>query len=314
MAETDLNNSRYNHQYNHQKGFSFQESKKYPDYYPTNDNHPSSGATNKNDEAYELKNKMNKYNLYELSNPVDSYNVSSELRLVNMERRLEKNEKLLAYFEEMLRLKEDEKNNDIQIEKNIIKDLTKRVNNLEDNITIILKKFNEFSDIFTTKIEKIEKLYKQSKDGRDKISEFYATKLSELEGMLKKNEIIIDNKIEQSYIEFEKNIDMKMEEMLSLINDVTKISEGNEFQNIENKDTIRMIQSDHIDFIKIVGILKEKTDSLDYVYKEITDLKQKYQNMLIMVGEQVQEDDKVINIYISSTLNPSSSYYPFFQN
>ena len=277
------------------KIFSFHDSKWNNETNPNNNFYNTQNSPDRRDELYELKNKISKYNQYDFNMQPDSYNVTGELRLINMERRLEKNEKLLSYFEEMLRLKEDEKNNDIQIDKNIIKDLSKRVSNLEDNISLILKKFNEFSDIFTSKIEKIEKMYRQSQDGKDKISDFYATKLSELEGLLKKNEIIIDNKIEQNFIEFEKNIDVKIEDMLNLINDVGKIGEGNEYQNLENKDTIRMIQSDHIDFIKIVGILKEKTDSLDYVYKEITDLKQKYQNMLIYVGEQTQEDDKMLN-------------------
>jgi hypothetical protein len=298
MAESDRHHSNV---------FSFHDSKKHTDSIPNNNfynqNQISTDRNEKKDEIYELKNKINKYNQYELNMPQDSYNVSSELRLINVERRLEKNEKLLYYFEEMLRLKDDEKKNDILIDKNIIKDITKRVSNLEDNITIILKKFNEFSDIFTSKIEKIEKLYTKSKDGRDKVSEFYASKLSELEGLLKKNDIIIDNKIEQNFIEFEKNMDVKIEDMLNLVNEVTKIGDSNEYQNLENKDTIRMIQSDHIDFIKIVGILKEKTDSLDYVYKEITDLKQKYQNMLAMVGEQCMEDDKILNNMFSSDKN-----------
>jgi len=288
-----------NHYKNPSKVFSFHDDKKTDS---NQNNYYNQSSTDKKEEnIYELKNKINKYNLYDVGTPVESYNVSSELRLVNIERRLEKNEKLLNFFEEMLRLKEDEKKNDIQIEKNIIKDLTKRVTNLEDNISIILRKFNEFSDIFTTKIEKIEKLYLQSKDSKEKISEFYANKLSELEGLLKKNEIIIDNKIEHNFIELEKNIDVKIEDMLNLVNEVSKIAEGNEFQNLENKDTIRMVQSDHIDFIKIVGILKEKTNALDYVYNEITDLKQKYQNMLIMVGEQCQEGDRVLTDMFNNT-------------
>ncbi len=269
---------------NPSKVFSFKDSKK-----------ADHASTDKKDDLNELKNKISKFHHLDYTPPTDIYNVSSELRLINIERRLEKNEKLLNYFEEMLRLKDEEKRNDILMDKNIIKDLSKRVSNLEENITLILKKFNEFSDIFTAKIEKIEKLYRQSQDGKEKLNEFYANKLSELEGLLKKNEIIIDNKIEQNFIEFEKNVDVKIEDLLNLINEVTKMSEINEFQNLENKETVRMIQSDHIDFIKIVGILKEKTDSLEYVYKEITDLKQKYQNMLIMMGEQTQEDEKVLN-------------------
>ena len=111
-----------NHYKNPSKVFSFHDDKKTDS---NQNNYYNQSSTDKKEEnIYELKNKINKYNLYDVGTPVESYNVSSELRLVNIERRLEKNEKLLNFFEEMLRLKEDEKKNDIQIEKNIIKDLT----------------------------------------------------------------------------------------------------------------------------------------------------------------------------------------------
>ena len=226
-----------------------------------------------------------------------------------MERRLEKNEKIMSFFEEILRLKEDEKKNDKEIDKNLINDLNKRVSLLEDSINVIFKKFNEFSDIFCSKIEKIEKMYNKSIEKKNSLGDFYAGKLSELEGLLKKNEFVIENKIDSKFIEIEKNIDSKIDDMLNLINEVNKIGENNELQNIENKETLRMIQSDHIDFIKIVSILKEKSDALDYIYQQITDLKQNYQKVLQLVGEQTNEEDKILNNMFNAenkNFNPSS--------
>ena len=56
-----------------------------------------------------------------------------------------------------------------------------------------------------------------------------------------------------------------------------------------------MIQNDHLDFIKILSILKEKSDSIDYIMTQISDLKNRYSKIIKIYGEQSKEEDKFFN-------------------
>ena len=97
--------------------------------------------------------------------------------------------------------------------------------------------------------------------------------------MIKKNDIFIENLFENKVTEINNIFDGKFEEMLNLIHNITKSIEQNEYNIIENKENIRLIQKDHLDFIKIVTILKEKSDYTESNIQQLNDLRIKYNRL-----------------------------------
>ena len=72
---------------------------------------------------------------------------------------------------------------------------------------------------------------------------------------------------------------------------------------IESKEIVRNIQNDHLDFIKIVTILKEKADTLDFVVEQIGDLKLKYLKIIKIFGEESSEENKFLNKIFNNDKN-----------
>jgi hypothetical protein len=72
---------------------------------------------------------------------------------------------------------------------------------------------------------------------------------------------------------------------------------------IESKEVIRNIQNDHLDFLKIVTLLKEKSDTLDYVLEQISDLKNKYLKIIKIFNEEPSEENKVLNKIFNNDQN-----------
>jgi len=61
---------------------------------------------------------------------------------------------------------------------------------------------------------------------------------------------------------------------------------------LESKEIVRNIQNDHIDFLKIVTILKEKSDTLDYLMDQLGDLKKKYLKIMKIFNEETEENNQ----------------------
>jgi hypothetical protein len=225
--------------------------------------------------------------------------ISNEIRISNLERRLDNAEKMLKFYEEMFRLKEEEKKNELKIDHNKILDLSKSLVKMEENQKILNRKIKEQNDLINEKFELIEKKLVKFNDTKSSVGEFYANKLAEIESMYNKNDLIYENMVDEKVNNLQINTDNKLEEILQLLNDISKNCENNEFNIVESRETIRMIQNDHLNFIKIVSILKEKADSIDYLVSQITELKQRYNNLIQMYNEQSVEEDKFLNKIIN---------------
>jgi hypothetical protein len=247
---------------------------------------------NKKNECY-ICNKYLGHNYSDYNNGPTS--IASEIRLSNLERRLENTEKMLKFYEEMLRLKEEEKKNDFRIDFNRLNDVTKKVNSLDEVIKVLGKRINDQTDLIDEKICLIDKKFGKFSETRNSMSDFYAGKLAEVESIIKKNDVFMENLIDEKIANVNSTFDTKLEDMLNLLNDIGKSSEQNEFNILESRENIRIIQSDHLDFIKILSILKEKSDSLDYIMSQITELKGKYSKIMKIYGENSKEEDKFLN-------------------
>ena len=252
-------------------------------------------------DRHELKSSQMIENYFECNNcheRINSHNnipnIANNMRLSNFEKRLENLEKMLRFYEDIFRLKEDEKKTDFRIDQNKFIEINKKLNFLDENQRLIVKKLNEQDGSSIEKFETYEKRIMKIINQKNSISEIYGNKLAELESTLKKSEIIYDSIVEEKLSKIQNNFDTKFGEILNLVNEIGKESESNEFLIIESKESTRKIQNDHLDFIKIISILKEKTDNIEFIFGQIGEIKEKYNNLIEMYGTQSNEEDKFL--------------------
>ena len=250
--------------------------------------------------------------------------LSSNMRMSNIESRLNTMEKMMKYFDEFIHLKEEEKINNLsslEISTNIpsyINDLISKVNKLEKELENI-KKQKEISEAENTKIinnlnNKIQYLEDiinnnnrltlgskainnnivlEKENENKKINLNLLLEQSNKEKDNKNNNIelfdeLIQNKLNEIY---DNN---KISEMLYLIEDINKIAEDNEFNINEQNENIRKIQNDNLTLIKIVAVHSEKINNIDYILNELTNLKNKYFQILSVINNSNNEKEEEI--------------------
>ena len=259
--------------------------------------------------------KSNSYpnKMYQSNN---SNSVSTDLRIVSLENRVETLEKMLKYVDEFIHLKEEEKNNDFQISNNeSINILNSQVQNLQkkiddskieemgkkieiinntlgiQNISGINnnkrqnKNFNNFSSNLTFMKEK-EKIINE--------------KINEFNNIIKNNDLVIDGLIKEKLSSNNIQIENKLNNILNVIEDLNKITEENEYSINEIKENFRKIQQDNIDVIKEMSIQTEKYNQIDFLIEQISQLKEKYGKLLNIFDSNENEEDKFIKQYLSS--------------
>jgi len=152
-----------------------------------------------------------KENSYSSSIDYKTGNITNQAnqRISVLEKRLEKSEKLLKYFEEILKLKDVERDKEVKNDRNKIADLSKRIMFLEENIRNFHKKLSSITDVFNEKFNSIEKKIQSVLNKKDEISSFYSNKLSDVENILKKNESFIDNAVENKLNGLRVSLDSK---------------------------------------------------------------------------------------------------------
>jgi hypothetical protein len=269
------------------------------------------------DNPYLNEMRMNMDNLYSKKNYQNSNNsVSTDLRIISLENRVETLEKMLKYLDEFIHLKEEEKNNDFQISNNeSINILNSQVQNLQkkiddskieemgkkieiinntlgiQNISGINnnkrqnKNFNNFSSNLTFMKEK-EKIINE--------------KINEFNNIIKNNDLVIDGLIKEKLSSNNIQIENKLNNILNVIEDLNKITEENEYSINEIKENFRKIQQDNIDVIKEMSIQTEKYNQIDFLIEQISQLKEKYGKLLNIFESNENEEDKFIKQYLSS--------------
>ncbi len=269
------------------------------------------------DNPYLNEMRMNMDNLYSKKNYQNSNNsVSTDLRIISLENRVETLEKMLKYLDEFIHLKEEEKNNDFQISNNeSINILNSQVQNLQKKIdeskieemgkkieiinnTLGIqnnsginnnkrqnKNFNNFSSNVTFIKEK-EKIINE--------------KINEFNNIIKNNELVIDGLIKEKLSSNNFQIENKLNNILNVIEDLNKITEENEYSINEIKENFRKIQQDNIDVIKEMSIQTEKYNQIDFLIEQISQLKEKYGKLLNIFDSNENEEDKFIKQYLSS--------------
>ena len=286
----------------------------YSDKLPINERNYSYYMINNREKKDYNNNFSNSFNGYNNDNSL----ISSNMRMSNIESRLNTMEKMMKYFDEFIHLKEEEKLNNLsslEISSNIpsyLNDLITKINKLEKELDN-LKKQKQKSEIENSKI--IENL---------------KNKINFLEQIINNNKINFDNKenninntnsqnekkfnlnflMEQNDKgNFNKNVELeeflqnklneiysnnKISEMLYLIEDINKIAEDNEFNINEQNENIRKIQNDNLTLIKIVAVHSEKINNIDYILNELSNLKNKFFQIESVVNNSNNQKEEEI--------------------
>ena len=160
---------------------------------------------------------------------------------------------------EIISLKEQNNNNN-----KIISELRNKITFLEENIC----KSGNISDvsyIINSLSDKEKKLNLLAKD---------------LSDLIMRNEQIVNNVIEEKFSGFNIKNENRINELLTLIQDINKIVDQNE-NNMGNINlNIEKMYKDNAEIIKVVSIQDQKIKEIDFIEKEINNLKSKYTELM----------------------------------
>lgn len=269
---------------------------------------------------------------------------AGDIRLVSLESRVETLEKMLHFYDELLKLKEEERKNEYQLDIHKLSDMTNKIGYLEGGLSSLSKKINDHYNSLNNIIDSIQaqkpftaddikamvinilnenkqlayvskdeqipqstrsrpqetmshNVYRKQND--EALNDYLSEKIADLEALINKNNIVNENCFDDKLSSIQSQFDNKMTDILSVIQDLNKITETNEFNITEFKETIRGIQNDNVELMKIISLQKEKGKQIDYILEQITDLKGKYSKLLQIFNDNQKEEDIFLQNYLS---------------
>ena len=251
----------------------------------------------------------------------NSNGISSELRVASLECRVETLEKMVKFYDDLINLKNEERKNEFNISFNeTVGMLNSKIEQLEYKIEQIAQSNNVKIKEINDKIEHIYKVIEENKVTNDNATkssnkekevkvnfnesnEVLSNKISEIDAMINKNELMIENIVEEKLSAIRAENESKINEILTLIQDVNKFTEDHEFAITELRETVRGIQNENVDVIKVVSVQTEKIKQVDFVIDQITELKEKMSKLVTIFGDNQKEEEEFINNYLSGDQN-----------
>ena len=100
--------------------------------------------------------------------------------------------------------------------------------------------------------------------------------INDFSDLTKDNDILINNRINGKFNEFNIHNENRINELLVLIRDTHKIIEENETKINAINNSIKKSQKDNIDIIKYISIQSQKFNSLEIILNEIKNIKEKF--------------------------------------
>lgn len=220
---------------------------------------------------------------------------SQDLRISSLECRIETLEQMTKFYNDLINLKQQDRNNDFMLQfQGTIDQINTKLIALEKKISIFTETNQKKVDSLFQRVQSI-----QNKFDNEIQHKPIEDKLAEIDSMMNKNELIIDNIIQDKLSIINYQNESKMKEILSLIEDLNKSTEENEFEVNELKNSIRNIQNENVEVIKVINIHNEKINQIDFIYEQITNLKNQYSVMKKMFNENEVEEENFINNYLS---------------
>ena len=252
------------------------------------------------------------FNTYDYEPKVNS----TIMRISFLEDRMKSLEKMLRLYEERINIKEEEKMNETKtLESNniLVAKLNKKIKNLEkklDDITIQKQKTEE-ENIKTINslneriknLEEIIKINNQKEENNnintntDDINKNMNLMNEEENANLVLNDFneLMEEKIYNANMDNEN----KINEVLNLIRDLNKILEENENKTNSLINNFNKFQNDNINIIQMMSIQEEKINNIDFLYEEITKLKNEIRNLASNFDDK-NEEEKFTKQFLSS--------------
>ena len=240
----------------------------------------------------------------------NSNGISSELRVASLECRIETLEKMVKFYDDLINLKNEERKNEFNISFNeTVGMFNSKIEQLEYKIEQMAQSNNVKIKEINDKIEHIYKVIEENKvtnDNENKSSnkekevkvnfnennEILSNKISEIDAMINKNELMVENIVEEKLSAIRAENESKINEILTLIQDVNKFTEDHEFAITELRETVRGIQNENVDVIKVVSVQTEKIKQVDFVIDQITELKEKMSKLVTIFGDNQKEEEE----------------------
>ena len=252
------------------------------------------------------------FNTYDYEPKVNS----TIMRISFLEDRMKSLEKMLRLYEERINIKEEEKMNETKtLESNniLVAKLNKKIKNLEkklDDITIQKQKTEE-ENIKTINslneriknLEEIIKINNQKEENNnintntDDINKNMNLMNEEENANLVLNDFneLMEEKIYNANMDNEN----KINEVLNLIRDLNKILEENENKTNSLINNFNKFQNDNINIIQMMSIQEEKINNIDFLYEEITKLKNEIHNLASNFDDK-NEEEKFTKQFLNS--------------
>ena len=181
-------------------------------------------------------------------------------------------------------------------------------NKYQNNIELFLDNqlFNQNRFLYKLEVfycNKSSNKEKEVKVNFNESNEVLSNKISEIDAMINKNELMVENIVEEKLSAIRAENESKINEILTLIQDVNKFTEDHEFAITELRETVRGIQNENVDVIKVVSVQTEKIKQVDFVIDQITELKEKMSKLVTIFGDNQKEEEEFINNYLSGDQN-----------
>jgi chromosome segregation ATPase len=230
----------------------------------------------------------------------ESNNNINKFRISNLEGRISSLEKMLQYLDEFIHLKEEEKTENKNKNNLLIEPLLVKINILEKDIQNLQKEKEENKKTISELNDKIymleKKLNNVDYNGIQDIIYSLSDKekklnmlINDFSDLTKDNDILINNRINGKFNEFNIHNENRINELLVLIQDTHKIIEENETKINKINNSIIKTEKDNIDIIKYISIQSQKFNSLEIIFNEIKNIKEKFN---FIMGNSIHDKKK----------------------
>lgn len=166
-----------------------------------------------------------------------------------------------------------------------------RLQRIEKRLSQIEKSLKFFEDIFNLKEQERKTEYKIDQTKLDELTkkiDFCIVNLNKKTTNVENN-VDLKQKIKQVESKFEN----KFEDIVNLLTEFNKEIDLKSNKLDDFKETLINIQEDHIDFIKIMSIVKERSDYIEMILEEINNIKEKMFSEAKFEEEKERIDDSL---------------------
>ena len=227
--------------------------------------------------------------------------LSNELRISSLECRIETLEKMVKFYDNLIHLKHEERKNEFNITCNeTMSVFNSRIEQIEKKIAQLHLNQEQIYQELMSKIDFIEKsLQSESRAEKEKQNENdNKSDLTKLDSLMYKNELLVNNLVDDKISMLNSQNEKRINDILTIIQDLNKISDENEYEINELKESVRNIQTENVDVIKVVSVHTEKTKQIDFIVEQISELKEKFTKLMIIFGDNQKEEEDFLQNYL----------------